>query len=47
MKQYIDNFKEFYSIMESVDNQFNKLSKEISRIDLEQRNEDRFGLTGF
>lgn len=36
MKQYINNFKEFYSIMESVDNQFNKLSKEISRIDLEQ-----------
>lgn len=36
MKQYINNFKEFYSIMESIDNQFNKLSKEISRIDLEQ-----------
>lgn len=36
MKQYINNFKEFYSIMESVDNRFNKLSKEISRIDLEQ-----------
>lgn len=36
MKQYINNFKEFYSIMESVDNQFNKLSKEISQIDLEQ-----------
>ena len=36
MKQYINNFKEFYSIMESVDSQFNKLSKEISRIDLEQ-----------